>query len=184
MDDQQDEQPLVALQVTKHNNVEQISSLMVPTEPPSEDDTGHAQAAAPRVNFTSDTNIPQGILRNPYPKTYPSSSKTKRQKPEKVIKKPDYIDMFFQKWATHLRWQAHDYQHVHQLYPHQCHCTKQCWIKHSRTCQFRECRDLLLSIASQLRDTNTHVEELRLQYERDRNQDRAAVAGEALSCAQ
>jgi Reverse transcriptase (RNA-dependent DNA polymerase) len=96
MDDQQDEQPLAALQVTKHSNIEQISSLMVPTEPPPKDDAGHAQAAAPRVNFTSITNIPQGILHNPYPKTsYPSSSKTKWQKPEKVIKKPDYIDTFF-----------------------------------------------------------------------------------------
>jgi hypothetical protein len=36
-------------------------------------------------------------------------------------------------------------------------------------------RDLLLSIALQLRDTNAHVEEQRLQYERDRNQGRAAV---------
>jgi hypothetical protein len=36
-------------------------------------------------------------------------------------------------------------------------------------------RDLLLSIALQLWDTNAHVEELRLQYERDQNQDRAAV---------
>jgi hypothetical protein len=95
-DKQQDEQPLVALQVTKHNNVEQISSLMVPTEPPPKDDAGHAKAAAPQVNFTSDSNIPQGILFNPYPKTsYPSSSKTMRQKPEKVIKKPNYIDAFF-----------------------------------------------------------------------------------------
>jgi hypothetical protein len=31
-------------------------------------------------------------------------------------------------------------------------------------------RDLLLAIALQLQDTNAHVEELRLQYERDRNQ--------------
>jgi hypothetical protein len=69
---------------------------MVPAEPPPEDNAGRAQAAAPRVNFTSDTNIPQGILRNPYTKmSYPSNSKTKRQKPEKVIKKPDYIDTFF-----------------------------------------------------------------------------------------
>jgi hypothetical protein len=96
MDALQDEQPLAALQVTEHNNIEQISSLMVLTEPPPEDDTGHAQVAAPQLNFTSDTNIPQGILRNPYPKmSHPSSSKTKRQKPEKVIKKPDYIDRFF-----------------------------------------------------------------------------------------
>jgi Transcriptional activator of glycolytic enzymes len=36
-------------------------------------------------------------------------------------------------------------------------------------------RDLLLSITSQLRDTNAHVEELWLQYERDRNQGHAAV---------
>jgi hypothetical protein len=36
-------------------------------------------------------------------------------------------------------------------------------------------RDLLLAISLQLRDTNAYVEELRLQYERDRNQDRAAV---------
>jgi hypothetical protein len=95
-DDQQGEQPLAALQVTEHNNIEQISSLMVPTEPPPVEDPGHAQAAALQVNFTSDTNILQGILRNPYPKTsYPSSSKTKWQKPEKVTKKPDYIDTFF-----------------------------------------------------------------------------------------
>jgi hypothetical protein len=60
-DAQQDEQPLAALQVTEHNNIEQISSLMLPTKPPPEDDTGSAQAAAPRVNFTSDTNIPQVI---------------------------------------------------------------------------------------------------------------------------
>jgi hypothetical protein len=96
MDDQQDEQPLAALQVTEHSNVEQISSLMVPTGSPPKNDTGRAQATAPQVNFTSDMNIPQGILCNPYPKmSYPSSSKTKWQKPEKVIKKPDYIDTFF-----------------------------------------------------------------------------------------
>jgi hypothetical protein len=95
-DDQQDEQRLAALQVTEHNNVEQILSLIVPTEPPPKDNAGGAQAAAPQVNFTSDTNIPQGILHNPYPKTsYPSSSKTKQQKPEKVIKKLDYIDTIF-----------------------------------------------------------------------------------------
>jgi hypothetical protein len=95
-DTQQDEQPLAALQVTKHNNIEQISSLMVPTKPPPKNDTGRAQAATPRVNFTSNANIPQGILRNPYPKmSYPFSSKTKWQKPEKVIKNPDYIDTFF-----------------------------------------------------------------------------------------
>jgi hypothetical protein len=60
---------------------------MVPTDAPPKDDTGCAQAAGPQVNFTRDTNIPQGILRKPYPKTsYLSSSKTKWQKPEKVIK--------------------------------------------------------------------------------------------------
>jgi hypothetical protein len=76
MDAQQDKQPLAALQVTKHNNVEQISSLIVLTEPPPVDDPSHATASAPRVNFSSNTNIPQGILHNPYPKmSYPSSSK-------------------------------------------------------------------------------------------------------------
>jgi hypothetical protein len=47
MDAQQDKQPLVALQVTEHNNVEQISSLMLLTKPPPKDDTGRAQATAP-----------------------------------------------------------------------------------------------------------------------------------------
>jgi hypothetical protein len=46
MDAQQDEQPLAALQVTEHNNVEQISSLMVPTKPPPVEDPGHTQATA------------------------------------------------------------------------------------------------------------------------------------------
>jgi hypothetical protein len=83
---QQDKQPLVALQVTEHNNIGQISSLIVPTEPPPVDDPSCATASAPQVNFSGDTNIPQSILRNPYPKTsYPSSP----------AKKPDYIDTFF-----------------------------------------------------------------------------------------
>jgi hypothetical protein len=42
-----DEQLLTALQVTKHNNIEQISSLMVRTEPPPVDDPSSAQATAP-----------------------------------------------------------------------------------------------------------------------------------------
>jgi hypothetical protein len=88
----------VALQVTVHNNGGQVSSLIVPTEPPPVDDPSRATATASQVNLTSNTNIPQeGILRNhDYPKmSYPSSSKTKWQKSEKVAKKPDYIDTFF-----------------------------------------------------------------------------------------
>jgi hypothetical protein len=110
-DPQQDEQPLAALQVTKHINVKQISSsLMVPTKPPPEDDTGRAQAAAPRVNFTIDTNILKGYCATPIlkhhtrPVTRPSGRNQRRSSRSQTISTHS-----FRKWATRLRRKAHGY---------------------------------------------------------------------------